>query len=170
MIAKPLEDAMNEQITHELFASNQYLAMSAYFEDLSLPGFAGWMRAQSEEERGHALKLYDYIHDRNGRARLGAVGQPLIDFESPLDVFEKALAHEQRVSGQINNLYALAVSEHDFASQAFLNWFVTEQVEEEKSAQQLVDTLRMVGDRGDALVMLDREVGGRRDSESTEQA
>ena len=161
MLAKPIEDAMNAQITNELFASNQYLAASAYFEDSSLPGFAHWMRMQAEEEREHAMKFYDFIHDRNGRARIGAVPQPVADFGSPLGVFEKTLAHEERVSGQINTIYALAVRENDFASQAFLNWFVTEQVEEEKQAQQLVDTLRMIGDRGDALVLLDRELGAR---------
>jgi ferritin len=161
MLVQTLEDAMNDQITNEMFASNQYLAASAFFEGLSLPGFARWMRQQAEEERGHAMKFYDFVHDRGGRVRIGAVPQPVTDFGSPLDVFEKALAHERTVSGQINAIYALAVRENDFASQAFLNWFVTEQVEEEKNAQQLVDTLRMVGDRGDALVMLDRELGAR---------
>jgi ferritin len=169
MLAKPLEDAMNDQITNEMFASNQYLAASAYFEDLSLPGFAHWMRMQAEEEREHAMKFYDFIHDRNGRARIGAVPQPVVEFGSPLEVFEKALSHEQKVSAQINSIYALAVGENDFASQAFLNWFVTEQVEEEKSARQLVDTLRMIGDRGDALVMLDRELGGRGPDREDEQ-
>ncbi|MDP9379565.1 MAG: ferritin [Chloroflexota bacterium] len=161
MLTKSLEDLMNDQIANEMFASNQYLAMSAYFEDLSLPGFARWFRLQAEEEREHAMKFYDFIHDRNGRTRLQAIGQPLIEFGSPLGVFEKALAHEQKVTAQINNIYATAVRENDFASQAFLNWFVTEQVEEEKNAQQLIDTLRLIGDRGDALVMLDRELGAR---------
>lgn len=168
MLVKPLEDAMNAQITNESFAANQYLAMSAYFEDRSLPGFAHHMRVQAEEERAHAMRFYDFIHDRGGRVRIGAVAQPLVDFGSPLDVFEKALAHERKVSAQINAIYALAVRENDFASQAFLNWFVTEQVEEEKNAQQLVDTLRMIGDRGDALVMLDRELGARRPDDQGE--
>ncbi len=161
MLTKSLEEAMNNQIRNELFASNQYLAMSAYFEDLSLPGFAKWMRMQAEEERDHAMKFYDFIHDRNGRARLQAIEQPLVDFTSPAEVFEKALAHEQRVSAQINAIYAQAVQENDFASQAFLNWFVTEQVEEEKNTQQVLDTLKLIGDRGDALVMLDRELAAR---------
>jgi ferritin len=168
MLPKLLEDAMNDQITNEMFASNQYLAASAYFENLSLPGFAHWMRVQAEEEREHAMKFYDFVHDRNGRVRIGAVPQPVVDFGSPLEVFEKTLAHERKVSSQINAIYALAVRENDFASQAFLNWFVTEQVEEEKSAQQLVDTLRMVGDRGDALLMLDRELGARKPGDEAE--
>ena len=168
MLSPTLQTAMNDQITNEMFASNQYLAMSAYFEDLSLPGFAQWMRMQAEEEREHAMKFYDFIHDRAGQVRLQGIDPPLVEFASPLDVFEKALEHEQRVSGQINAIYALAVRENDFASQAFLNWFVTEQVEEEKNAQQLVDTLRMVGDRGDALVMLDRELGARRAAQQME--
>lgn len=170
MLSPTLQAAMNDQITNEMFASNQYLAMSAYFEDLSLPGFAQWMRMQAEEEREHAMKFYDFIHDRAGQVRLQGIDPPLVEFASPLDVFEKALEHEQRVSGQINAIYALAVRENDFASQAFLNWFVTEQVEEEKNAQQLVDTLRMVGDRGDALVMLDRELGARRAAQQMEPA
>ncbi len=170
MLSPTLQAAMNDQITNEMFASNQYLAMSAYFEDLSLPGFAQWMRMQAEEEREHAMKFYDFIHDRAGQVRLQGIDPPLVEFASPLDVFEKALEHEQRVSGQINAIYALAVRENDFASQAFLNWFVTEQVEEEKNAQQLVGTLRMVGDRGDALVMLDRELGARRAAQQMEPA
>jgi ferritin len=170
MLSPTLQAAMNDQITNEMFASNQYLAMSAYFEDLSLPGFAQWMRMQAEEEREHAMKFYDFIHDRTGQVRLQGIDPPLVEFASPLDVFEKALEHEQRVSRQINAIYALAVRENDFASQAFLNWFVTEQVEEEKNAHQLVDTLRMVGDRGDALVMLDRELGARRAAQQMEPA
>ncbi len=168
MLAKSLEDAMNAQITNEMFAANQYLAMSAYLEDRSLPGFAHWMRVQDEEEREHAMKFYDFIHDRGARATIGAVPQPVVTFDSPLDVFQKALAHEQNVSGQINNIYALAVRENDFASQAFLNWFVAEQVEEEKNAQQLIDTLKMIGERGDALVMLDRELGTRKPDDEAE--
>ncbi len=170
MLAKPLEDAMNAQITNEMFAANQYLAMSAYFEDRSLPGFAHWMRVQAEEEREHAMKFYDFIHDRGAHVMIGAVPQPVVDFGSPIDVFEKALSHEQKVSGQINNIYALVVRENDFASQAFLNWFVTEQVEEEKNAQQLIDTLKMIGERGDALVMLDRELGTRKPDDEAESS
>jgi len=170
MLSPALQVAMNEQVGNEMYAANQYLAMSAYFEDLSLPGFAQWMRMQAEEEREHAMKFYDFIHDRAGQVRLQGIGQPVVEFASPLDVFQKALEHEQRVSGQINEIYALAVRENDFASQAFLNWFVTEQVEEEKNAHQLIDTLRMVGDRGDALVMLDRELGARRAAQQNESA
>ncbi len=170
MLSPALQVAMNEQVGNEMYAANQYLAMSAYFEDLSLPGFAQWMRMQAEEEREHAMKFYDFIHDRAGQVRLQGIGQPVVEFASPLDVFQKALEHEQRVSGQINAIYALAVRENDFASQAFLNWFVTEQVEEEKNAHQLIDTLRMVGDRGDALVMLDRELGARRAAQQNESA
>lgn len=170
MLTKSLEEAMNDQIRNEMFASNQYLAMSAYFEDLSLPGFARWMRMQAEEEREHAMKFYDFIHDRNGHARVQAIEQPIVDFNSPADVFEKALAHEQRVTAQINTIYARAVKENDFASQAFLNWFVTEQVEEEKNTQQVLDTLKLIGDRGDALVMLDRELAAREPEAGSEPA
>ncbi len=165
MLSPTLQAAMNDQITNEMFASNQYLAMSAYFEDLSLPGFAQWMRMQAEEEREHAMKFYDFIHDRAGQVRLQGIHPPLVEFASPLDVFEKALEHEQRVSGQINSIYALAVRENDFASQAFLNWFVTEQVEEEKNAGDVVETLKMIGDKSEALFLLDRELGQRENGE-----
>ena len=94
MLSPTLQAAMNDQITNEMFASNQYLAMSTYFEHLSLPGFAQWMRVQAEEEREHAMKFYDFIHDRNGRVRIGAVPEPVVVFDTPLEVFEKAPLHE----------------------------------------------------------------------------
>jgi ferritin len=100
MLTQALETAMNDQITNEMFASNQYLAMSAYFDHLSLPGFAQWMRVQAEEEREHAMKFYDFIHDRNGRVRIGAVPEPVVEFDSPLEVFEKALLHEGQLLRQ----------------------------------------------------------------------
>ena len=168
MLSRTVQDAMNEQIMNEFHAAYQYLSMAAYFESANLAGFSRWMRVQSQEEMEHAMKFYDFIHDRAGQVRLQGINPPLVEFSSPLDVFAKALEHEQRVSRQINAIYALAVRENDFASQAFLNWFVTEQVEEEKNSQQLVDTLRMVGDRGDALVMLDRELGARRAAQQME--
>ncbi len=161
MLSKTIQDAMNEQIKNELYSAYLYLSMAAYCDLVNLPGFAHWMRVQAQEETGHAMKLYDFIYDRGGRVILKAIDQPLADFQSPLHVFEETLAHEQKVTGTINNLYALAVQEKDYASQSFLQWFVDEQVEEERTAAQIIETLRMIGDHKGALFMLDRELGKR---------
>lgn len=165
MISETVQDAMNQQLKSELYSAYVYLSMAAYFEAANLPGFAHWMRVQSQEELEHAMKFYDFINDRNGRVVLQAIDQPPIEFESPLEIFERALAHEQQVTAAINQLYDQAVQEQDYATQAFLHWFVTEQVEEEKMATQIVETLKMVGDRGEALFLLDRELGGRQAEE-----
>jgi ferritin len=162
LLGTAIEEAMNEQIKNELFSAYQYLSMAAYCESENLPGFAQWMRAQSREETEHAMKFYDFILERNGRVALRALDGPLVEFGSPLEVFEQALEHEKRVTAMINDLYALAVSENDYASQTFLQWFVTEQVEEEKNAGDVVETLKMVGDKSEALFLLDRELGQRR--------
>ncbi len=161
MLNKPMQDAMNEQIKNELYSAYIYLSMSAYFEDTSLPGFAHWMRVQAQEEQEHAMKFYHFINERGGRVVLQAIDQPPMEFESPLDVFERTLEHEQRVTGLIHQLYALGVQEQDYASQIFLQWFVTEQVEEEANATQIVETLKLIGDKRHALLMLDRELGSR---------
>jgi ferritin len=162
MLGKAVEDAMNEQIRNELFSAYQYLSMAAYCESENLPGFAQWMRAQAREETEHAMKFYDFILDRNGRVVLEGIDGPLVQFGSPLEVFEKALEHERRVTAMINDLYGLAARENDYASQTFLQWFVAEQVEEEKNTGDVVETLRMVGDKSEALLLLDRELGQRR--------
>lgn len=161
MLGAEIQDAMNEQIKNEFYSAYQYLSMAAYCESANLPGFACWMRAQAREETEHAMKFYDFILDRNGRVVLGAVDEPVVEFGSPLEVFERALGHEQKVTAMINDLYGLAVRENDYASQAFLQWFVTEQVEEEKNTGDVVETLKMVGDRSEALFLLDRELGQR---------
>jgi ferritin len=161
MLGKTIQDVMNEQIKNELYSAYMYLSMSAYCESANLAGFAHWMRVQAQEEEEHAIKFYEFIHDRGGRVVLQAIDQPPVEFQSPLDVLEKTLEHEQKVTRMIHNLYALAVQEEDYASQVFLQWFVTEQVEEENNATQIVETLRMVGDERQALLMLDRELGRR---------
>ena len=165
MLGKAVEDAMNEQIKNELFSAYQYLSMAAYCESENLPGFAHWMRMQAREETEHAMKFYNFILDRNGRVVLRGIEEPLVDFGSPLEVFEQALEHEQKVTAMINDLYGLAVGENDYASQTFLQWFVTEQIEEEKNAGDVVDTLKMIGDKSEALFLLDRELGQRRAEE-----
>jgi ferritin len=165
MLGKEIQDAMNEQMKSEFYAAYQYLSMAAYCESENLPGFAHWMRTQAQEETLHAMKFYDFILDRNGRVVLQAVEEPVVEFGSPLEVFERALEHEQRVTAMINDLYGLAVRENDYASQTFLQWFVTEQVEEEKNAGDVVETLKMIGDRSEALFLLDRELGRRGNDE-----
>jgi ferritin len=162
VLGKAVEDAMNEQIKNEVFSAYQYLSMAAFCEAENLPGFAHWMRAQAREETEHAMKFYDFILDRNGRVVLQGIDGPLVEFGSPLEVFEKALEHERRVTAMINDLYGLAARENDYAGQTFLQWFVTEQVEEEKNAGEVLETLRMVGDKSEALFLLDRELGQRR--------
>ncbi|MDY6875504.1 MAG: ferritin [Chloroflexota bacterium] len=161
MPSKTIEDAMNKQIKNELYSAYLYLSMSAYCESANLAGFAHWMRVQAQEEVEHAMKFYDFLPSRGGRVVLQAIDQPPVEFHSPLNVFEKTLEHEQKVTAMINDLYTLAVQEKDYASQVFLQWFVTEQVEEENSATQIIETLKIIGDEHQALLMLDRELGRR---------
>jgi ferritin len=161
MLSKALEGAINDQIRDELYSAYLYLSMSAYFEANNRPGSARWMRLQSEEEVSHAMKLFDYMNDRGSRVVLQGIEQPPAEFASTLDIFEKALAHEQKVTGLINSIYELAVKENDYPTQIELQWFITEQVEEEKSAGDIVDQLKMVGDHGPSLIMLDRDLGAR---------
>jgi ferritin len=128
------------------------------------------MRSQAREETDHAMKFYDFILERNGRVVLGAIDQPVVEFASLLEVFEQALGHEQKITGMINDLYGLAAEENDYASQAFLQWFITEQIEEEKNAGDVVENLKMVGDKSEALLLLDRELGRRGNEESRSPA
>ena len=161
MLSKTIHKALNDQITHEFYASYLYLSMAAYLETQNLPGFVRWMEAQSEEERKHAMRFYNYINDRNGSVELQAIAQPPSEFQSPLDLFEQALQHEQRVTGLIHSIYALALKENDYATQAMLHWFINEQVEEEKTAQQIIERLKLTAGEGSALLMLDNELGAR---------
>jgi ferritin len=161
MLSKAIQDAINEQIKNELYSAHQYLSMSAYCESVNLPGFAHWMLAQAQEEREHAMKFYNFLLNRKGRVILQAIEQPVVEFGSPLEVFEQALEQEQQVTAQINELYGLTTSENDYASLAFLQWFLTEQVEEEKNVGDVLETLNMIGDEGEALFLFDRELGKR---------
>ena len=165
-LPQPVQDALNEQITQEFFASHLYLAMAAYCDRLSLPGFVHWFRLQADEERQHGLKIYDFILNRNGDVQLGVVNQPPADFPSVLGVCQQALSHEQQVSQLIHRLYDQAAQAHDYTTETFLEWFLMEQVEEEKTATELVDWLTMIGDRRDALVLLDREMTQRQPAPS----
>jgi ferritin len=161
MVGDKMHDALNKQVNAELYSAYLYLAMSAYFESISLHGFANWMRVQAQEEQTHAMKLYDYIHETNGRATLTAIDAPPNQWSSPLDAFENVLKHEQKVTGLINGLVDLAVAGKDHATNNFLQWFVAEQVEEESSADAIVQKLKLVGDARGAIFMFDQELGTR---------
>ena len=156
-----LAEAFNRQIDLELESSLAYLQMAAYFESHSLSGFAQWMRVQSEEEREHALKFFDYVLDRGNEVALGALKSPPSGYDSHAAVFAAALQQEQAVTASISRLYKLATEAADAASFPLLQWFLEEQVEEEATVSELVDQLEMIGDNGAALLLLDRELGGR---------
>ena len=162
MISKLLQDAINEQINAELFSAYLYLSMSAHFETQNLSGFANWTRVQYQEETGHAMKLYKYVFDRSGAVTLKAIAQPATKFKTPLDIFKEILKHEQKVTSLINKLYELAVKEKDYAAQIFLQWFISEQVEEEKNATDIINMLEMIGDSPVSLIMADRQLGARK--------
>lgn len=161
MFSNAMEKAINDQIQKELYSAYVYLSMAAYFEANNLTGAAAWMRLQHQEEQVHAMKFFDFINDRGGRVALQGIQQPPTDFVSPLAVFEEALAHEQKVSKSIHDLYALAIKENDYPTQAMLQWFINEQVEEEKNASAIVAQLRMIGDSPAALFMIDQQLGAR---------
>lgn len=156
-------EALNEQVRHELYAAYLYLAMMNYFEAESLGGFAHWMRLQAKEELGHAMKLVDFLNDRGARVELQAVDRPPQSFDSPLAVLRAALEHERQVTKKIEAIYDRALEERDYPAQVMLQWFVTEQVEEEKSASDIVDRLERAGDSGGALLVLDEQLGQRAD-------
>ncbi len=162
MISKIMQDAINEQIKNELYSAYLYLAMSAYFEERNLAGFASWLRVQASEEQEHAMKFYDYLHDRGGQVVLKAIEQPPAEWKTNLEVFEQVLEHEQKVTSLINKLYEQALKENDYPSQIMLQWFINEQVEEEKNASQIIENLKLIDARGTAVLMLDHDLGKRK--------
>ncbi len=161
MIGKKIRDAFNEQIKHETYSAYLYLQIAAYFHDKGLDGMAQWMRVQAMEELIHAMKFFDHIHERDGSVELLAIGKPPKTWKSPLEAFKAALKHEQFITGRINDLVKLSNAEKDYASQSLLQWFVDEQIEEEANASKNVQMMEMVGDSGNGLFMLDRELGTR---------
>ncbi|MGD0093688.1 MAG: ferritin [Planctomycetota bacterium] len=161
MISAKLQDAINEQIKNEFYSAYLYLAMSAHCESANLPGFGAWLKVQSNEELGHGMKLYEFLVDRGARVTLHAIAQPQAIYKSTLALFEHVLAHEQKVTGMIHSLYELALKEKDYPAQVLLHWFINEQVEEEKNATQIVEQLRMIPEKGGALLFLDRHMGKR---------
>jgi ferritin len=170
MLSKAVETALNEQIKHEFFSAYAYLAMTAYFEHTNFPGFSKWTRLQYEEEIGHGMRLFDFVHARGGRAAVHAIPEPPSDFGSPLDVFEKALRQEQKVTSSINELYELAQKEKDYGTQIELQWFITEQIEEENTFEEIIQTLQLAGDNQAALLLLDRQLGARQPAAAGESA
>ena len=161
MLSKTIQDAINEQINKELYSSYLYLAMSAYCAEQNMSGFASWMSMQSREETTHGMKLYGYVHDRSGHVELEAIDKPHPKFKSPADMFKQVVEHEQKVSAMITKLYELAVKEKDYPTQIMLEWFITEQIEEEKTAGEILEQLKMVGDSPVSLIMMDRQLAAR---------
>ena len=161
MLSNKMEAAINQQINAEMYSSYLYLSMATYFESTSLAGMSNWMRQQAQEEMFHGMKMFDFVCERGGRVTLMAIDEPPSEWSSVLDVFENVLAHEQKVTGLINDLVNLALDERDHATNIFLQWFVSEQVEEEDTAGGLVDKLKLIGNDANGLFMLDTELANR---------
>ena len=161
MFSKKIETALNDQLNAEMYSSYLYLSMNAYFKSISLDGFANWMYAQAQEELMHAMKFYDFINQRGGRVTLSAIAAPPPAWDSPIAVFEETLKHEQKVTGLINALVETALSENDHATNIFLQWFVSEQVEEEDSVSSVLEQLKLLGEAKGGLFMMDRELAKR---------
>jgi len=161
MISKAMQDAINDQINKELYSSYLYLSMAAHLENENLLGFAKWMHIQEGEEREHAMKLYAFLVDRGGRVLLKPIDGPETEWKTSLDLFKQVAAHEAAVTASINALYEVALKEKDYPAQVMLQWFITEQVEEEKNAAEIVQQLQLVEARGTAVLMLDHRLGKR---------
>ena len=161
MLTKTMQDALNKQVNAELYSAYLYLAIVAYFEDANLKGFAHWMRMQFEEEMMHAMKIFDFVLERDAQMTLEQIDKPEIDLDSPVAAFELTLEHERLVTSLINDLVALAGEERDFASHNFLQWFVSEQVEEEARANEVLQQLKLLGDSSAGLFMMDRDMATR---------
>ncbi|SDB21196.1 ferritin [Desulfonatronum thiosulfatophilum] len=161
MLTKKIEDALNNQVNAELYSSYLYLAMSAHFSEQNLDGFAHWMNMQAQEELAHAMKFYAFINERGARITLKAIEAPPVSWDSPRSVFEAVLEHEQKVTSLINNLVDLAIAEKDHATNIFLQWFVTEQVEEEASVNSVLQKLKLMGENSGGLFMMDQELSTR---------
>lgn len=156
-----IEKAINMQINAEIYSAYLYLAMAAYFDGEGLEGFSNWMKIQAQEEMTHAMKFYRFVFERGKKVELEAIEKPEGKYGSALEVFEAVLKHEQYVTNLINNLYELATEEKDYAFQSMLKWFIDEQVEEEGNAQQIIDQVKLAGEKGPGLFMLDKELGNR---------
>ncbi len=161
MLHADVQKALNAQVNAELYSAYLYYAMAAYFEATGLPGAAHWMKIQTQEELVHVTKYFEYLVDRGGRVQLGTVAAPPDKWKSPVAAFEAALAHEREISARIHKIADLAVKNRDHGTQNFLQWFIAEQIEEEKSAEDVVQKLRLAGNDGAGLFMIDRELAAR---------
>jgi ferritin len=164
-ISKKMENAINKQINEEFYSAYLYLSMAGYFEGTNLKGFANWMRMQYQEEISHAMKLFDYVFEREGSTELMVIEKPPIKWNSPLEAFKAAYTHEKKISGYIDKLYHLASNEKDIPTQVMLQWFVTEQVEEESSVSAIVEELKLIGDNGSGIFLIDKQLGKRTSEE-----
>lgn len=165
-----VEEVLNKQINAEFWSAYLYLSMSAYFQHRGLKGFANWMRVQYQEELSHANKLFDYINERGGRVALEAIVDVDTDWDDLLDVFTNTYDHECKVTEMINNCIDVAVEVKDHATTTMLQWFVNEQVEEEATALEIIEQIRLVGESGQAIFLLDKEFAGRTFVDSTQSA
>ena len=161
MLSPKLQDALNEQINAEMWSAYLYLSMAMHFEAEGRAGIANWFKIQFQEEQAHAEILRNYVNSRGGRVVLKAIAEVPTKWDSELDAFEATLAHEEKVTALINNLYALAEAEKDYATRGRLDWFISEQVEEEDNCNTLIDRLKLIGDNGLALYTLDQELATR---------
>ena len=162
MVTKKMIEALNHQINAELYSSYLYLSMSAYFQDISVKGFANWMRVQAQEELDHAMKIYSYVLELDKKVELLAIEKPPNEWKSPLDAFDEVYKHEQQVTGLINKLVDTAIAEKDHATNNMLQWFVAEQIDEEASANEIVQKLKLIGEDGRGILILDRELAERK--------
>jgi ferritin len=162
-----IQKAINEQINAELFSAYLYLSMAAYFDRQGLKGFANWMKVQAQEEIAHAMKFYTFVFLRGENVELYAINKPESDFKSPLDVAEKTLAHEKKVTGLINKLYKLAAEENDHAFKSLLKWYIDEQVEEEENASELIEQIKLAVKKSPNMSVLDKELSMRKFKDST---
>ena len=169
MISNRMQNALNEQINAELWSAYLYLSMSAYFEDKNLPGFANWMKIQWQEEISHAMKMFDFVNERGGRVQLQAIAEVKTEWSDAIEVFKETLEHERKVSGLINNLVNISITESDHATNNFLQWFVAEQVEEEATVDNLLVQLEMIDGFGHGMLMMDRELSQRVFVDATQQ-
>lgn len=161
MISKKVQQAFNSQLNEELYSSYLYLSMAAHFESKNLKGFAHWFRIQSQEEYGHALKFFNFILQKGGKVSLTQIAAPKTKWNSIAEVFNDTLAHEQKITSLINGLVEVTMEEKDYAAHTFLQWFVTEQVEEEANVEEIIQKIDMIGENKSGLFLLDNELGSR---------
>ena len=161
MLSKKMKKELNEQINREMYSAYLYMSISSHSNSIWLPGFANWFMVQYNEEMEHAMKIYDYVNSQGGKVKLMAIDEPLSDFKNPMDMFQKTLKHEQFITKCINELVDLSINEKDHATQIFLQWFVTEQIEEEGNDNDIISKLELAGTKGNGLFMIDKELSTR---------